>query len=105
MASLRDTRQNPSNHRNIETLPSWLSNAFLSLDETHPLRLLLPSSMEQPSVVISSVLTDPNCGLRYHSDEEIPFAFSALKADGMELHATALSYSDGSNALAEIVSS
>ncbi|PBK74403.1 hypothetical protein ARMSODRAFT_1001274 [Armillaria solidipes] len=92
-------QENPSNHRSTETLPSWLSEAFLSLDETHPLRLLLPSSMDQSSVVMSSVLADPNRDLRYHSEEESPFAFSALEADGMERHATALSYSDGSNAL------
>ncbi|KAK0485937.1 hypothetical protein IW261DRAFT_762180 [Armillaria novae-zelandiae] len=94
-------QENPSNHRSAKTLPDWLSDAFLSLDETHPLRLLLPSSMDQPSTVMSSCLTDPNFDLRYHSDEESPFAFSALEADGMEVYATALSYSDGYNTLSE----
>ncbi|KAK0226059.1 hypothetical protein IW262DRAFT_736006 [Armillaria fumosa] len=93
-------QENPSNHRSA-TLPNWLSDAFLSLDQTHPLRLLLPSSMDQPSVVMSSVLTDPNCDLEYHSDQESPFVFSALEADGMEVYATALSYSDVSNTLPE----
>ncbi|KAK0504631.1 hypothetical protein EDD18DRAFT_1125746 [Armillaria luteobubalina] len=94
-------QENSSNHRSA-TLPNWLSDAFLSLDQAHPLRLLLPSSMDHPSVLRSSVLTDPNCDLRYHSDQESPFAFSALEADGMEVHATALSYSDGSNNLPEL---
>ncbi|KAK0461129.1 uncharacterized protein EV420DRAFT_1668706 [Desarmillaria tabescens] len=89
-------RENSSNHRSFEALPSWLSDAFLSLDETHPLRLLLPSSMEQP---MSSSLKDPNdCNPVYLSDEESPFAFSALEADGTELQlrATALPCSDRS---------
>ncbi|KAG7449551.1 uncharacterized protein BT62DRAFT_591263 [Guyanagaster necrorhizus] len=88
--------ENSTNHRSAEILPGWLSDAFLSLHETHPLRLLLPSSTEQPLVVMSSGLTEPN-GHDTISlcDEESPFAFSALEVERVEPHATTFSYSDG----------
>ncbi|KAK0212705.1 hypothetical protein DFS33DRAFT_58013 [Desarmillaria ectypa] len=93
-------RENFSNHRSSEALPSWLSDAFLSLDENHPLRLLLPSSMDQP---MSSSLKDPNdCDPVYFSDGESPFAFSVLEADKMELHATVFPYSDRSKILPKL---